>query len=99
MQWQDGQARLSLEVWYGLGASPVPFKETFSFKTVGTCNEGELTRITCSVVERGVAGGIVCSALYEDMVDPNKVPDQCRGTYACARCGTVKVCGSNPQCY
>ena len=101
---QDGRYRVKVQYW--VGSSPNPREEVFSFEKDALCEEedppgtqlgeGVLIRISCSVVERGVAGAVVCSAVYQDMDDP---PDQCTGTIACKKCAEVRVCGSNPQCY
>ena len=69
------------------------------FAKNATCTEaaqpvGIVERIACAVVEHGA--GFVCSAVYTKMANP--VKPKCTGTYACTRCGNVKVCGSNPQC-
>ena len=72
---------------------------SFSFAEQDACqntsqNEGEINRITCSVVEHGV--GLVCSAIYSGMDSPPE--PTCEGTMACIRCESIKVCGSRPEC-
>jgi len=91
----DGRYRFTT-VYY-LGSSPIPRQAITSFAPTDLCGEeGQpeipITRIACSVVEKG--RGVTCSAWY----DRGTIRDECTSTQACTRCNGLKVCGSDPRC-
>ena len=100
----DGRYRFWIHTY--MGRSDIPRKGLFSYAAEALCgekdadgdflSEGVIVRLSCSVTQQGVNGGVVCSAIYGDMDDP---PDPtCTGTIACTKCNEVRVCGSRPQC-
>lgn len=101
----DDVFRLTVEIWPGAAGKESPPADSIAINAEATCTnegadgEGFIERIACSVIEQGrgtePGRGLVCSATYSGMDDP---PEKCEGTIACRKCGSVKVCGSEPAC-